>query len=62
MGDEPLTKADWIRAALERYERSLIRYAARITVNIELALDKSIPRRIYEINIEKVFPPQQATQ
>lgn len=37
MGDEPLTRADWVRAALERYERPLIRYAARITGNIEVA-------------------------
>jgi RNA polymerase sigma-70 factor (ECF subfamily) len=39
MGDEPLTKAEWIRSALDRYERSLIRYAARLTGNIELARD-----------------------
>jgi RNA polymerase sigma factor (sigma-70 family) len=39
MGDEPLTKAEWIRSALERYERPLIRYAARITGNVELARD-----------------------
>ena len=34
MSDEPLAKADWVRAALEQYERPLIRYAARITGNI----------------------------
>jgi len=39
MGGEPLAKADWVRAALARYERPLIRYAARITGNIELARD-----------------------
>ena len=39
MGDEPLTKADWIRGALERYERPLIRYATGITGNIEQARD-----------------------
>lgn len=39
MSDEPLAKADWVRAALDRYERPLIRYAARITGNVELARD-----------------------
>jgi RNA polymerase sigma factor (sigma-70 family) len=39
MRDEPIAKADWVRAALQQYERSLIRYAARITGNVELARD-----------------------
>lgn len=39
MSDEPLARADWVKAALERYERPLIRYAARITGNVELARD-----------------------
>ena len=39
MDDEPLTTAEWVHAALERYERPLMRYAARITGNIELARD-----------------------
>jgi len=32
-------KAKWIREALERYERPLIRYAARLTGNVETARD-----------------------
>jgi len=39
-GDSPhLTKADWVRAALERYEQPLLRYAARITGDVERARD-----------------------
>jgi len=33
------TKADWVRAALERYEKPLVRYAARFTGQTELARD-----------------------
>lgn len=32
-------RADWIRTALERYEKPLLRYATRITGNAELARD-----------------------
>jgi len=32
-------KADWIRAALERYEQPLLRYAVRITHDVECARD-----------------------
>jgi RNA polymerase sigma factor (sigma-70 family) len=39
MGDRRQTKAEWVQAALERYERPLIRYAARIAGNVELARD-----------------------
>ncbi len=39
MADEPLTKTEFVLAALARYERPLIRYAARITGDIELARD-----------------------
>ena len=37
--NEPLTKADWVRMALERYEQPLLRYAARITGDVEGARD-----------------------
>ena len=39
MTDEPSTKTEFVLAALDRYERPLIRYAARITGDIELARD-----------------------
>lgn len=39
MGDEPLTKAEWVREALERYEQPLIRHAYRITGDVERARD-----------------------
>ena len=39
MADEPLTRAEFVLAALARYERPLIRYATRITGDIELARD-----------------------
>jgi len=35
----PSSKAAWIRTALERYERPLLRYTARITGDTELAKD-----------------------
>ncbi len=33
------SKAEWIKKALHRYERPLLRYAARITGNAEAARD-----------------------
>jgi RNA polymerase sigma factor (sigma-70 family) len=34
-----LSKTEWVRAALERYEQPLLRYAARITGDMEVARD-----------------------
>jgi RNA polymerase sigma-70 factor (ECF subfamily) len=39
MDDEPVTRSEWVREALERYERPLIRHAFRITGDVELARD-----------------------
>ncbi len=39
MDNTTQTKADWIRTALERYEQPLLRYAVRITGDVERARD-----------------------
>ena len=39
MKDENLNKSDWIRAALDRYEHPLLRYAMRYTRDAETARD-----------------------
>ena len=39
MGTIPLSKEAWVLEALERYEQRLLRYAARITGDLELARD-----------------------
>lgn len=39
MNETATSSADWIRMALERYEGPLIRYAARITGDVERARD-----------------------
>jgi len=39
MTETPLTKEAWVAAALERFEQPLLRYAARITRDVELARD-----------------------
>ncbi len=39
MGDRTTTRAEWVAATLERYERPLVRYTARITGDTERARD-----------------------
>jgi len=39
MNTEPQSHAAWVEAALARYEAPLIRYAARVTHDVELARD-----------------------
>jgi RNA polymerase sigma-70 factor (ECF subfamily) len=39
MGDEPKSHAEWVREALERYEKPLIRQAFSITGDLERARD-----------------------
>ncbi|MDX9972135.1 MAG: sigma-70 family RNA polymerase sigma factor [FCB group bacterium] len=39
MDGRPVSKAEWIRAALDRFERPLLRYASRFTGDLETARD-----------------------
>jgi RNA polymerase sigma-70 factor (ECF subfamily) len=39
MGEQAADRSEWVREALERYERPLVRYALRLTGDLELARD-----------------------